>query len=122
MIYATISDATIAMKAHRSAIRSCCQGTARTAGGFKWHYATPGETEKIPDHNVRHEPTQKKRRRISQSTLTGQHIASYDTITAAAKSVGAVTTGVSEACRGKRKICSGFVWQYDEETDDSLSN
>lgn len=36
----------------------------------------------------------------------------FESITEAAKAVGAEKTNIVKACRGKTKTCAGFVWQY----------
>ena len=61
---------------------------------------------------------------VNQYSLEGEYIQTFPSTRAAAKSLGKVDTKnqgtgthISEACRGKRKTASGYIWRYTDSSD-----
>lgn len=52
------------------------------------------------------------RKKVSQFTLDGVYVQTFDTMGEAAASVGAHQSSISNSCSGRTKICKGFLWQY----------
>jgi hypothetical protein len=55
---------------------------------------------------------QKKVISINQYTKDGVFIKQWDSITEAANSLKLFQQNISTCCRGKSKICGGFIWRY----------
>ncbi len=51
---------------------------------------------------------------VKQFDKNGDLIASFDSLSIAAKTVGASVTEISFACQGKIALCRGFKWRYAE--------
>jgi hypothetical protein len=113
--YAGLALASAAVPgAHPSNISSCCQGKAKSAGGFTWKYC--GELPTTPTPVVPHKPRPKKRR-VAQYNLDGSYIATYETLKAAAAAVCGNVGNICGCCKGRLKTASGFVWKYADEED-----
>lgn len=53
-------------------------------------------------------------RKVTQHTLDGQVLHTFDQIKLAAEHVGLSVVAISNACRGKWKTAGGYVWKYAE--------
>jgi len=53
-----------------------------------------------------------KRRKVSQFTLEGTLLNSYESVTEASSSNGLCCSSVTMACRGKTKTSGGYIWKY----------
>jgi len=49
---------------------------------------------------------------VSQFTLTGEFVGSYESATQANRALGINKSHITECCKGKRKTAHGFVWKY----------
>lgn len=65
------------------------------------------------------------KRPVNQYDLSGDFIASFESITKAAESVGANKTNIQQVCSRKKtnngsthKTCKGFQWRYADDCDD----
>ena len=47
-----------------------------------------------------------------QLDLEGNFIKKWDSITEASLKCGKYVQNISDVCRGKRKTCGGFKWEY----------
>lgn len=54
---------------------------------------------------------------VKQFDKEGNFIASFDSLSIAAKAVGASATEISFACQGKMALCRGFKWRYAERNN-----
>lgn len=52
-------------------------------------------------------------KKVSQYTISGRYIGSYDSATKAAKANGVNNSGVSRCCRGERDTYKGYIWRYE---------
>lgn len=49
---------------------------------------------------------------VNQYDKKGNLIASYDSLSIAAKTIGSTPTEISFSCQGKNGTCKGYVWRY----------
>lgn len=56
----------------------------------------------------------KQNRRVEQLTLTGEHVAFYDSIASAARKTNNIRSNINGMCKGKANVKSvgGFLWRY----------
>lgn len=57
-------------------------------------------------------PNWGKGKKVSQFTLDGALVASYDSLTLAARALGAKKCNIGLACKGHQKTSNGYVWRY----------
>jgi hypothetical protein len=55
------------------------------------------------------------RKAVSQYSLDGTFIKSFESITMASKETGCSDTKISSVCKGKRTHTLGFIWEYNDE-------
>ena len=56
--------------------------------------------------------TERPGKQVSQYSLTGIHLADYNTISDAVKSTGTNISSLIAVCKGKQKTANGFIWKY----------
>ncbi len=56
----------------------------------------------------------KTHKRVSQYTLKGKFMKTFESITQAAQVTGANREHISAVCKGKEKYSGGFIWKYTE--------
>ena len=90
-------------------IISACCGRIKTAGGFQWRYkASMKNTNSLPKYNSRI-------KRVSQYTLEGKFIKTWDNSRKAALSLGLRDGNpILLCCKGLGKSCKGYIWKYAE--------
>lgn len=90
-----------------SAIIAVCKGTTqRTAGGYLWRYAEDGPPPKLRKGNMR---------QVSQFSLDGEYVASYESIREATKALGRKSfNNITGNLKGRSKSAYGFIWKYAE--------
>ena len=97
-------------------ISSVCSGRMRKAGGFIWRFACdfPAKDLSPEDLNMNH--GRNASHKISQFTLDGKLVATYNTVTDASEAVGDKTArgNIIAVCKGKRKSACGFLWKYED--------
>lgn len=54
-----------------------------------------------------------KWRKVIQYDKEGNEIARWDSLKAAAASIGRAQQNISRCCRGKAPSCGGYIWKYD---------
>lgn len=104
-------------------IYSCCQNNRRTCGGFVWRYF---EDELVDKHLAwcnEVPPDIHFRKCVSQYSLSGEFIRSFESMREAELATGVADNAISMCCRNERKTAGGFIWRYhgDEITDEYLS-
>jgi hypothetical protein len=72
-------------------------------------WATVSENVKHAYDSKLKYPYQKK---ISQFTLDGQYIKSFDSIIQVQRELGINGSHISSVCKGKRKTTGGYIWKY----------
>lgn len=95
-------EAAEATPGNRAYITQCCRGKRVSSGGFLWAY----KGDPTPVY------TKKYYKQVEQRSLTGELIATHQSLTHAQQASGVELHNISEACRGKSKTAGGFVWNY----------
>lgn len=89
--------------ANQGYITQCCKGKRVSSGGFLWAY----KGDPTPTY------TKKYYRAVEQrSTITGELLNTFNSLTHAQLATGVKIHNISECCRGKSKTAGGFVWHY----------
>lgn len=52
---------------------------------------------------------------VDQLTLDGAYIQTFTSFANAGKAIGVTSKAISNACRGKTKICGGYLWRYHDD-------
>lgn len=94
-------------------ISSCCLGSKTTAYGYQWRLANVGTGDIAPYVDNHLEMAwQSTCVPVSQFTRDGAYVASYGSITLAAKATGAAIANIALCCRGKRSTAGNYVWRH----------
>ncbi len=115
--YSCLKDAALAMGATTSYyISQNCQGKNTIAHGFLWqYYKEENIKDGIPfwDDTVTVKQSQKKR--VIQYSMEMQELNRFDSVAEANVFIGRPrrSSGISEACRGRRKSSGGYIWKYE---------
>lgn len=51
---------------------------------------------------------------VEQYTKTGQYVATYQTVSEAARAMGCCIAAISNCCLGRTKTSQGFLWRFSE--------
>lgn len=95
-------------KSDQNKIRGNIRNAIKSALGFIWRYdGTSAYVKKKDGRGLK----------VSQFTMSGIFIKTYDSVNDAAFAVNRPATSISRCCRGKRKNCAGFRWKYGSETE-----
>jgi group I intron endonuclease len=86
-------------------IASCCRGVAVTANGYVWRYKGENYVERL-NH---------KKRSVSQYDRQGNHVMTFESISAAAI-LGFKSNNIQDCCVGRSKSHRGFIWRYTEDS------
>lgn len=117
--YNSISDVRIGFQdiyVNTSSISACCKGKLKTAGGYRWMYAS--EYDKYISENIRIPNYIKPIRKSTNVVRVNDfnEIKIYDSITEATISLGKKSkssiNSISACCKGKQKTALGFRWMY----------
>ena len=93
-------------------ILSCCNHTAKSAGGFLWVF----EDEYNPDETV-YTYSNNTKKSVVKLSMSGEFLMLYDTVNSAAKDNGVNPSCISACCRGDQQSSAGFKWMYKEDYD-----
>ena len=103
----SVKEASETLKIDGGTITNVCKGKYyRTAGGYIWRYYNDE-----PDAMVKSVKPYKKR--VAQYAQNGDVICVYESISEAARCVGATANAhIIACCKGLRKTAYGYVWRY----------
>lgn len=90
-------------------IRGVLLGSYKSAGNYYWRKDTGPDKIDLSKHKAGRQLRVKK---VSQYTLEGEYLRSYDSIVEAAYAIQMSDTAISAACKGKNKTCKGFKWRF----------
>ena len=113
--YASLIDAEKATKVSRYNIAGCCRGDHPTAGGFIWAYKQDYESNpqmKLPQKKSRKQTIGKS---VNQYDLNDNYIASYISISEAARQTNTDASGIGLCCKYKQDTAGGFIWRYRDD-------
>lgn len=101
--YEDLSSAANAVSANNKSISNACLHYNKTCKGYVWSYLSTLELTSILDE---------RKKAVSQSSLTGDFIVSYESASEASRKTGLSKTCITRCCRGERKQSGGFLWEY----------
>lgn len=94
-------------KKYASNITNCCKGILKTAHGYTWTYKGAKEPRPFVNGSVR---------RVEQYAITGEYIATYNSIKESATTVGNGKPGsIANNLKGISKSAFGYIWKYANE-------
>ena len=88
-------------------IGECCRGERPSAYGFIWRFK--GDPLGEVSENIR------CRGGTIRFTLTGRYVATYSSLSEAARDVNSDASSIVKCCRGVRETAAGNVWRYREQ-------
>ncbi len=80
------------------------------AENLEW--VTPKENMKHAYSVLKIRPQQSQLMPVAKLSLDGEVIEVFDSIQDAVRATGLLATGICACCRGKKKKCGGFRWEY----------
>ena len=86
----------------------------RQVKGYYWRYGRPVKKLRVSGLKAKQEHALRlQKRKVQQLTLTGKLVKAFDSVSAAAKSVGLASgTNISHACSGRLHSSKGYRWRY----------
>lgn len=106
----------------RSQIRKCCKGELKTSGGFAWAYADELDNKGLLLVSEDRKPLlieegkrmgdAKQRKEVLQTTLEGDVVKKWSSLTQAAKENGILVSSICQCCKGVNQTAGGYKWQY----------
>ena len=115
----SISEAAVSTGINDSNISKCCNHQQATAKGFIFRYSddtTPVVSER--KRNTFRSGKDPKKKRVSQYTLDGVLIKTFDSMGEAAEEVNGKQSNITAVCNGQRKSAYGFIWKYCAENSE----
>lgn len=102
--YASVAEAAAVAGCSEAQMTLSCRLSGRTAKGFQWTFT---KTDSLPEIGAG------VKKVVSCYSMRGEFVRSFDSLTEGAKFVGQRTTSnIAACCRGKKKSCGGYLWQY----------
>lgn len=113
--YNSLREAEDLTGVNRVGIANACDGIKISAGGYQWRRVRDVDSVKIEPQLC---GMDRIIRKVSQFTLDGDFIATFDSIQEAADAVGCYSSQIVKVCRGEHKSTKGFLWKYYENGDE----
>lgn len=101
--YEDLTSASITVDVRKQDISRACWSVNNALEGFLWSYEYIEPF--IPKSDIR-------RKAVTQFSLDGGLIASYESASEASRITGISKTCITRCCRGEREHTSGFLWEY----------
>ncbi len=122
-IWNSIVDCAEALQISERHIADCCRGERHSTQGKRFCWLDDNNQLLIPSYTgFKYQGAQgttqkqKTNRKVAQiDKITLQILNTYDSIALAARETGCDESGISKVCRGKRKTCNNYIWQYIDE-------
>jgi len=112
--YSTIKEASLVSKIHYNSIQEVISGRALTSGGFLWREGVKPKinVKSLSKHDgYRNSILSVDSRRVSQYTLDGIWVKTFNTITEASKATSIDNKSITQVVKGERMTAGGFLWQ-----------
>lgn len=90
---------------NHSLITACCRGERKSGGKYMWSYE---KNDKIKPYKLITNPGIK----VNQYDENRNFLKTFDNIHEAHIVTGANEQNISACCRGVRKMCGGYIWEY----------
>jgi len=114
--YDSVTTATKETNGNASAIADAAKKMTMLAGGFYWRYGEACMKIDVSGlHSKRERYRQSRRRKVQQLTLKGVPITTFDSISAASKALGIVSSSIRNSCNNPKSIGKGFYWRFVDE-------
>ena len=104
--WAGLRDIEKTLNIKNSNISLCCSKSQKTAGGFKWEYATNEPRKKRKYSMI------KNRKPILQFDLENNFIKEWSSIADGARALNLTASHIGSCCLGKRNTHGNFKWKY----------
>ena len=101
----------------RSGICECCKGNDKSAGGFMWRYKDEFDEDNCNILPIEYDWNTIS---ISQYSLDGKYIKSFDSITEAERITGITKSGICNCCKNNDKSAGRYMWKYKSDEKDIL--
>lgn len=112
--YTCLQEAVAVTGFSETNIRQVCNHNMYTANGYIWcHEDEPRAIEEL----IAEIPLAKTKRPIEQYSLTGQLVATFDSITEAAKILDVHRSSIENALANKSYNCKGYLWKYQDDLE-----
>ena len=66
------------------------------------------------DYDIWVKSVTKLHKPVNQYSLSGEYIQTFDSVTETAKVMNVDTGSITTCCKGRRKVCKGFIYKYKE--------
>jgi NUMOD4 motif/NUMOD1 domain len=112
-LFKSIKAASIKTKISASSIIAACKlKTMVSAGGYLWQYGNGDLVIDVSYYNKFIEKSKSKTTKaITQFTIEGKIVKSYDSITQAAKNSGIKASNISNCINGHTTTAGGYLWK-----------
>ena len=147
-VFKSMTEAATAVGSYRHAIAACCKGNRETAGGYFWRFlneptakiqSRPSVGEwQLSEQKTRFDDVEAEGKQTSSKTLPSgtssttssksvvqldgdKAIATFTSLTAAAKTVNTSRQEIAKCCNGKREHAGGFSWRFAGKLQDDAN-
>lgn len=90
-------------------IRMVLLGRYKSAGGYFWKKGNGPVRIDLSNHKASRALRVKE---VSQYSIKGKHLCSFNSIVEASNALGVSPTAISAACSGKLSTCKGYKWSF----------
>lgn len=108
------AEAQRATGANVNSIRNCCEGSQKSAGGYRW--LTKEKYNELKDNNLKVSPYKKNTgnpKSIVQLSKDGKFIAEYNSAQEANRvNKKFNSSSILGCCKGRLKSVAGYIWMY----------
>lgn len=111
--YESASEAARELGVRSASISKNCNGDLLSAYGFIWQYQENDRVEEIVEKAKTKPKTGKNKKTISQYTLNDEYIQTFESASAAGRSLDKTHVNIARAAR-EGATAYGFKWKYDE--------
>lgn len=102
-----IQDAANELNMSKKGIQECCAGRQKSAGGYIWKYVNPDYVRPC-----NRDLDKCGAIKISQYSLDGVFIETFDSINAATRKTGINPNTISKCCKGLATRAGNYKWKY----------
>ena len=110
-IFDSMTEASKILDIPLSNICRACQGSSKTAGGFRWDYMN-GKVKKNPTRTIRKTKTSNRNQNCKKKVLNETTQIKFHSLVEAAKYYNILPCTIGRVCRGHAKTAGGFVWSF----------
>ena len=111
--YESLTSAGLSVETDAGNIYSCCNGTNKSAYGFRWMFKE--DYDELIEENIEVGQAKTKPNRVVQMTTDGKTINIFKSAHAASKELGLNRgqANIDKCCKGERLTAYGFKWKYE---------